>query len=235
MELERFRPGVRSDGELQAQHLSRYEFAAKYAPGKKIIDVACGTGYGSALLLRQGAIQVTGIDLSGAAIDYAQRHYSLKGLTFIRGDVSILRSAVPSDCIVSFETIEHLENPDALLLPVREVLSPDGLFIVSTPVRHGGLLTDRPANPYHIREWNEEEFDALLSRYFSVRNFYFQYVYRKRAYPFSRRINRFALSLFHPGVSKGFAVFPVVGEPWDVPGYLVDSGYMIAVCSGRAG
>jgi len=235
MELERFSPEAAPDGELNAQHIARYDFASRYTAGKRVVDVACGTGYGSAFLRSKGALSVTGIDLSEEAIAHAAKHHAAAGITFLRGDVSLLRSVAPADCVVSFETIEHLGDPDTLLSPASGILGPEGLFIVSTPVRHGGSLADRPANPFHVREWNEEEFDLLLSRYFPARRFYFQYVYRKRPYPLSRTLNRIALRLFLARRSEGFGRFPVVDGKPDLPDSLVERGYMIAVCSGRAG
>jgi SAM-dependent methyltransferase len=233
--LERFKPEPGPHGELHAQHLSRYEFASRHAAGKKVVDVACGTGYGSSLLRRHGAASVTGIDISEEAIAHAKREYAAPGISFLHGDVSTLRVAGPADCIVSFETIEHLNEPENLLIPARELLGPGGHFIVSTPVRHVGSLTDRPANPFHVREWNEEEFDRLLEPHFPERRFHFQYVYRKYPWPLSRTINRSLLAAFFRGGSAGFGGFPVVGRPWAVPGPLIEKGYMIVVCSGKAG
>lgn len=233
-ELERYVPGAGTDAELGAQHLSRYHFASRFVAGRKVIDVACGTGYGSSLLRATGAASVTGIDLSADAVAHARAHYSADGVGFVCGDVSVIREAGPADCIVSFETIEHLDDPDDLLDPARGLLGASGLFIVSTPVRHGGSLSDRPANPFHVREWDEREFDRLLSAHFRERRFHYQYVYRKYPWPFSRTINRAALAAFYGRASGGFGSFPVVDRPWDVPGALVQRGYMVAVCTGGA-
>lgn len=235
MELERFKPGTSSDAELHAQHLSRYVFAAPYAAGRRIIDVACGTGYGSSLLRARGATAVTGIDISEEAIAHARREYAAPGISFLRGDVSLISAAGPADCVVSFETIEHLDDPGTLLVPARELLGPAGRFIVSTPVRRGGALSDRPANPFHVREWNEDEFDRLLAPHFGERRFHYQYVYRKYPWPLSRTINRSLLGAFFRGGSEGFGGYPVVDRAWPIPGALVEKGYMIVVCSAKAG
>jgi SAM-dependent methyltransferase len=235
MELERFSPESCAGGELRAQHLSRYEFASSFTQGKRVIDVACGTGYGTSLLRRRGAAVVTGIDLSEEAISHAKGRYAGEGITFLCGDVSLVGTAGPAECVVSFETIEHLGDPETLLEPVRRVLGPGGVFIVSTPVRRGGSISDRPANPFHVREWNQEEFDRLLSRHFPVRKFSHQYVYRKRPYPLSRTLNRLALRMLYPGRSAGFDRFPVVDRSWGFPDALVERGYMIVACSGKGG
>ncbi len=235
MELERFTPETRPKGELHAQHVSRYEFASRHTAGKRVVDVACGTGYGSSLLRRHGAASVTGIDISAEAVAHAAGHYAAEGITFLSGDVSMLRTVGPADCIVSFETIEHLDDPETLLVPARELLGPGGCLIVSTPVRHAGSLGDRPANPFHVREWNEVEFDGLLARHFSARRFYYQYVYRKRSWPLSRTLNRLTLASLFSRRSAGFDKFPVVDGRWDLPGALVERGYMTVVCSGSGG
>jgi SAM-dependent methyltransferase len=234
MELERFKPGTGSDGELYAQHLARYVFAAPYAAGRRTIDVACGTGYGSSLLRTRGAASVTGIDLSEEAIVHAKREYAADGVSFLCGDVSLLASAGSAECVVSFETIEHLTDPETLLVPAREILGGPGLFIVSTPIRRRGALADPPVNPFHVREWSEEEFDLLLSRHFTQRRFFYQYAYRKRPWPLSRTINRLLLRAFFGRRSDAFASFPVVDRPWEMPGALIERAYMIVVCSAKA-
>jgi SAM-dependent methyltransferase len=234
MGLERFKPGSGANSELHSQHVSRYDFASRFVAGKRVVDVACGTGYGSALLRERGALSVTGIDLSDEAIAFAQRQFVAEGISFIRGDVSLLLSTGPAEVIVSFETIEHLDDPESLLIAARGILGGQGLFIVSTPVRHEGTIADRPANPYHVREWNETEFDDLLARHFTARRYFFQMVYRKRPWPLSRTINRLLLRSILGARAADFASFPVVERGWEAPVALVERGYIVAVCSGEA-
>jgi SAM-dependent methyltransferase len=233
VELERFEPDSISRGQLHAEHFSRYEFAARFASGKRIVDIACGAGYGAALLKCHGAEVVIGIDRSEETIARAKGAYAMGGVTFLQGEISMLLTVGPADCIVSFETIEHIEHPETLLAASRDALVPDGLFIVSTPVRLRGTLQDRPENRYHVREWREAEFDRLLSGYFSDRKFSYQYIYRRHFYPLSRTIGRVVMNSFYGERAAAFARFPVVDRAWTLPGWLIERGFMIAVCSGR--
>ncbi len=146
---------------LRNQHLARYRWATAFASGRRVLDAACGTGYGSRMLLEAGARQVVSMDVSREA----------SGSAFVRGDAARLPAKDRSfDLYVSFETLEHVEEDEALLREARRVLSPGGVFLCSTPNRDflspGLTLEDRPRNPYHVREYSMAEFEALLSRVF---------------------------------------------------------------------
>lgn len=146
---------------LRNQHLARYRWAAAFAPGLRVLDAACGTGYGSRILSEAGARQVTSMDVS---IDAS-------GLGFVRADATRLPARDGSfDLYVSFETLEHVEEDEALVREARRVLAPGGTFLCSTPNRDflspGLTLRDRPRNQYHVREYSIGEFEALLMRVF---------------------------------------------------------------------
>lgn len=147
-------------------HLKRYEFARPYCMGKRVLDVACGVGYGAHYLAR-GALQVVGVDIDPEAITYARRRYGdLSNLSFIEGDATALKLRDHSfDVVCSFETIEHLADVQAYLREVQRVLVPKGLYIVSTPVVPHSTRT--PSNPHHYQEWSPEDFRAVLLHYFS--------------------------------------------------------------------
>jgi len=158
---ERFLPGTR--GEIWYEHWHRYHFAAKLVAGR-ILDVACGTGYGSALLARQ-AEQIVGVDVSVATIAHAQAVYTpIRNLEFIAADCAALPFPDATfDNVVSFETIEHIERQAQFLDEVLRVLRPDGLFVLSCPNKLE--YSDRRgfANPYHVRELYRDELAALLA------------------------------------------------------------------------
>jgi SAM-dependent methyltransferase len=146
---------------LRNQHLARYRWAAAFAPGLRVLDSACGTGYGSRILSEAGARRVTSMDVSGDA----------SGLDFVRADATRLPAKKGAfDLYVSFETIEHVEDDVALLREALRVLAPRGTFVCSTPNRDflspGLTLRDRPRNPYHVREYSIAEFESLLRRVF---------------------------------------------------------------------
>jgi ubiquinone/menaquinone biosynthesis C-methylase UbiE len=148
------------------QHLARYEFAAEYVKGKRVLDVACGTGYGSRRLAEAGADSVIGLDISSEAVCYATEHYRAGNLSFRVGDAEHIEvDNATVDVVVSFETIEHLSRPEQYLAEVSRVMTAEGLFLVSTPNRR---LTSpwrplkRPVSPFHVQEWLPEEFYAML-------------------------------------------------------------------------
>ena len=115
------------------EHVARYRFAKEFVRGKRVLDIACGEGYGAAGLARAGARSVVGIDVSADVCDHARRKY---GLDARAGDAQAIPLPDRSiDVIVSFETIEHVDQPGVFLGECARVLVPDGMLIVSTPNR----------------------------------------------------------------------------------------------------
>lgn len=162
---ERFTPEcVR---EIWYEHWHRYAFAAPLCAGGRVLDAACGEGYGSALLAAQAA-QVDGVDLSAEAVAHARRRYAgLNGLAFHEADVTRLPFEDDAfDRVVSFETLEHLEAQDAMLAEFRRVLKPGGLLLISSPDK--AVYTDKEGNDneFHVRELYRDELEALLARHF---------------------------------------------------------------------
>ena len=129
---ERFTPEC--EREIWYEHLHRYAFAAQWSHGARILDAACGEGYGSALLAG-AADSVTGVDISAEAIQHARRRYGhLENLQFETADCTSLPFGDGEfDQVVSFETLEHLAGQEALLAEFRRVLKHDGFLIISSP------------------------------------------------------------------------------------------------------
>lgn len=149
------------------EHLHRYAFALSFADGKAILDVACGEGYGSALLARQ-ARRVVGVDIAGEAVEHARRKYRAPNLTFVQGSADSLPLESQSvDLVVSFETIEHHDRHDEMMTEVKRVLKDDGLFIISVPDRRWYSEERGYQNPYHVRELYRDEFRELIKRHFA--------------------------------------------------------------------
>lgn len=161
---ERIIPDETAPGIL-AIHLKRYDFARSYALGKRVLDVACGVGYGSRHLA-DAAFSVIGVDLDPDAVAYARQRYGdVDNLRFLRGDALNLSFTDRSfDVICSFETIEHVPDARRFLQEVKRLLVPGGVFIVSTPAARRS--TANPANPHHVQEWSPRDFAALLGDYF---------------------------------------------------------------------
>jgi len=162
---ERFVPGTK--GEIWIEHWHRYHFAARWAPGRRVLDVACGEGYGSALLARSAA-RVTGIDISEAAIAHARRTYGgAKNLEFVRASCARLPLGDASvDLAVSFETLEHIGEQERFLDELARVLAPSGLLILSCPNKLEYSDNRDYRNEFHVKELYRDELAALLAARF---------------------------------------------------------------------
>lgn len=162
---ERFLPGA--SGEIWYEHWHRYHFAAKLVAGREVLDVACGAGYGSALLATQ-ARHVVGADISSETIQHAQAVYArASNLEFRQADCAALPFADASfDAVISFETIEHIEAQGKFLDEARRVLRPEGLFILSSPNKLEYSDRRQCVNPYHLRELYRDELAVLLASRF---------------------------------------------------------------------
>ena len=162
---ERFVPECQR--EICYEHWHRYAFASQFAADLKVLDAACGEGYG-AYLLAGSAAEVVGVDLSEEAVAHAISRYSAaENLHFEVADVTQLDfSENTFDLIVSFETLEHLEAQEQMLDEFRRVLKPNGKLVISTPDK--AIYTDRMGtdNEFHVRELYRDEFEALIASRF---------------------------------------------------------------------
>jgi SAM-dependent methyltransferase len=158
---ERLVPELQHGELVHAEHLARYRFAAQLARGRRVLDVASGEGYGAQILAAGGAGSVVGADVDEQAVAHARARYP--DAEFVVADVAKLPFEDDSfDLVVSFETIEHVPNPEGVLAELRRVLRPDGLLVISTPNKHQYLVE----NEFHEREFTHEEFVALLGGLF---------------------------------------------------------------------
>lgn len=172
--------------QMYFDHIRRYEFASEFVKNKQVLDVACGTGYGSLLLAKSAARRVFGIDISKKTIKYAQKHYPHKKLKFVVGDATDIPLANNSvDVVVCFETLEHVKKYRKLLDEVKRVLRKNGLLVISTPNK---LLSNRGDNPYHVREFGEKEFGDILENNFSDVKIYGQKPVYLRYINFAKKI-----------------------------------------------
>ncbi len=145
---------------VAAEHMARYLSLRKACKGKRVLDVACGEGYGSFLMKNWGASEVVGIDLSGHAIENACKRFSTPGVTFLVGDACRLDQVIPEsekfDLIVSFETLEHVPDVPALLRGLRTRVAPDGTIAISCP-NDPEIAADHP-NEFHLKTYSFEDF-----------------------------------------------------------------------------
>jgi ubiquinone/menaquinone biosynthesis C-methylase UbiE len=170
---ERFVPGV--PGEIWSEHWHRYHFAARWAEGQRVLDVACGEGYGAALLARS-AQSVVGADISREAVAHARSEYaSLANLSFVEAPCTRLPLADASiDLAVSFETVEHIAEQEAFLDELARVLAPGGVLLISSPNKVEYSDKRSFANEFHVKELYRDEFERLLKRRFAALDWYGQ-------------------------------------------------------------
>lgn len=173
---ERFVPTLQ--GDIRLEHFHRYEWCLPYVAGKRVLDIACGEGYGSRILARAAA-SVTGVDISHEAVAHASRVYAGHDtLVFQQGDAAEI--PLPDACVdvvVSFETIEHHDRHVEMMSEIRRVLVPDGLLIISSPnKRIYSDLAGGNHNHFHVKELYFSELDELLRQYFSAVSYFGQRV-----------------------------------------------------------
>jgi len=165
---ERFLPR-QTDPLLALEHYHRYCFAARFAKNRRVLDIACGEGYGSAFLA-QWANAVVGIDMDRATVESARDKYgAAQNLEFKIGRCEAIDEERESfDLVVSFETIEHLTENDQekLLDGVRRTLKQDGLFIVSSPDRDEYAGIPQSHNEFHKYEMTLFELKSRLESHF---------------------------------------------------------------------
>jgi len=158
---------------IWAEHEGRYRFAAPYAAGRTILDVACGSGYGAQLLAESGASRVAGVDASSEALALAADRFPHARLIYVRADAGRLPFAEASfDCATCFETIEHLTDGRGFLAELARVLVPGAILLLSTPNRRIASpwwpLRGRPANPYHCYEYTRAELQQAILPWFET-------------------------------------------------------------------
>lgn len=164
--LERLVPTALDPADAAAQetlalHVARYEWASRAARPGRLLDCACGVGYGTAILLRDPAIEsALGVDVSSEAIAHANAHHGGPRARFAVQDALSLEDAAGFDTIVSLETIEHVEEPERLVAKFASLLRPGGRLVASVPTTPSVDL-----NPHHRHDFTERSFRALGARH----------------------------------------------------------------------
>lgn len=163
---ERFVTSIPKTSQIAYEHLHRYFVASEIVAGLRVLDIACGEGYGTHLLARR-AKTVLGVDIAEQAIQHAKSKYKRRNVQFETGDCTAIPAMDGSlDAVVSFETIEHVADPAAFVSEIQRVLTGDGILIISSPNRT--VYTDRLGNdnPFHVSELYHEQFLELLTSAF---------------------------------------------------------------------
>jgi SAM-dependent methyltransferase len=174
---ERTLPDVPEENYWFRRHLVVYEWIAARVAGMRVIDMACGEGYGADVLARV-ADSVTGVDANPEAHEHARLRYRRSNLRFVRELVDTFSE--PADAVVFLQTIEHVEQPGDVLEHFRSLVSgapggqgPGAVFVstpnVSTLAPKGET---RSGNPWHVHEYRADEFERLCRDRFSTVELY---------------------------------------------------------------
>jgi GT2 family glycosyltransferase/2-polyprenyl-3-methyl-5-hydroxy-6-metoxy-1,4-benzoquinol methylase/glycosyltransferase involved in cell wall biosynthesis len=169
---ERFIPT--EQGRIRLEHYHRYAMVLDLVKNKNVLDVASGSGFGSAFMA-EVAHTVIGVDIAHEAVAYASSTYLKSNLKFQQGSAIKLDFADASfEVVVSFETIEHLYEQEAMLAEIRRVLRPDGILVISSPNRPIYSEESGEHNEFHVKELDFKEFDTLLKMQFKAVEYYGQ-------------------------------------------------------------
>lgn len=165
---ERTLPDLPEENYWYRRHLVVYDWIAQRVGGKSVIDMACGEGYGTAVLAKN-ARHVTGVDANPEAFEHAKAKYASEKIAIVRDLIESYRPAEPVDAVSFLQTIEHVQDPAAVLRHFASLLVSGGKVYVSTP----NLLTLAPAgaeksdNPWHVKEYRPSEFRELCQEVFA--------------------------------------------------------------------
>nr|WP_299752698.1 glycoside hydrolase family 99-like domain-containing protein [uncultured Tateyamaria sp.] len=153
-------------GTIELEHLHRYQLARYIAKDLDVLDIACGEGYGSDIIAAS-AKSVIGVDINAHAIEHASFYYRDPRIFFRAGsatDIPVQDASV--DMVVSFETIEHLEDHERMMQELRRVLRPGGILLISSPNKLEYSDKSGYNNPFHVKELYTEEFASLVGSHF---------------------------------------------------------------------
>jgi len=159
---ERFDPRVLGGRLVEAEHLARYLVAAQFVEGRDVVDIGCGTGWGTALLA-QAARHCVGVDRDEGAVAQARKAYPDAGEFRVDDAHELSLPTDAFDVAICLETIEHLADAEQALDEIRRVLRPSGLLVISSP----NPRVYPPGNPHHVREFDPEALEDALGRRFA--------------------------------------------------------------------
>lgn len=164
---ERFIPGI-SPKRIEEDHLERYYFASKFSHNKKVLDIACGVGYGAKILIDNGKAKlIDAVDNSIEAILYAKTNYQMNSINFYKADILHFKGESLYDLIVCFETIEHIPQYEKALKQLNFNLKKGGILLISSPNRNitsplSKGIRSKPKNKFHSTEFLIYELIKLL-------------------------------------------------------------------------
>ncbi len=212
---ERFIPG-KGGAMIAYEHLHRYAFAARWATGRRVLDVATGSGWGAAMLAGRAAA-VWAIDIDFPSLAGAVDQYERGNVLFLQADGASLPFPDASmDLVVAFEVLEHMKDQAGLVRELARVVSRGGLVLISTPDK--AIYSDARGyvNPYHVSEFYRDDFVGLLSGQFRTVKLFRQQV-------------RAGSQIAADGGGRGQTEILTAPLP-DPPGAPVEPMYFVALC-----
>lgn len=181
---------MKADNAMWLEHLARYHFAMPYARDR-LLDIACGSGYGTKLMAKRRKREVTeavGVDLDSATVEYARGAYYHPRVTYKQGD--LLDPSLPEkigtfDTVLSFETLEHVPDDYEAMGRLSNLVTPGGTLVLSTPF--GAGRNEPCSSPFHYFQLTEEEFRRLCrNKAFAFKEVTFYYQNGVSFEPFKR-------------------------------------------------
>lgn len=222
---------AKSGERIEADHLERYKFAARQVAGQRVLDIACGVGYASEIMIDAGAAQYTGVDIKPELVEYAQNTYGAENISFEEGNVCFWKGDAPYGVVCCFETIEHVADFRNAIANIFSALAPGGVLFISSPNRPvttpaAKKLEDPPSNQYHTQEFTIPELRSeLVCAGFEVHQDA-AFGQRMRVQWFVRYTNailrRLGLPLLDPDTTAPPDVTPV---KWMSPRYFLITAY----------
>ncbi|TFD99403.1 class I SAM-dependent methyltransferase [Jeotgalibacillus salarius] len=169
---------MKPSNQMLLEHMARYQFSYPYVKGR-VLDVACGSGYGSQMTAKQSKRKIdemVAVDLSEEAVTYARGRYYHPLISYKvhnAVDPELPEELGQFDCILSFETYEHIAEEEVFLQNLYRLLKPGGTLLLSTPFGQG---RGKPsASPFHVHQITRQEFRELFDQYdYHKKEFYFQ-------------------------------------------------------------
>lgn len=163
--IERLIPDQAASDDVTGQatlklHLQRYEFAAEHIKPGRLLDIACGVGYGTRLMVEKAKniVEALGVDLSQEAVEYARQHYASAQIRFLHHDAMTFADERGFDSIVSLETVEHVPDAIGLINHLVELIRPGGVFVASAPT-----TPSVDVNPYHLHDFTEGSLRSMVT------------------------------------------------------------------------
>jgi SAM-dependent methyltransferase len=213
---ERFIPG-QGGAAIAYEHIHRYAFAARWASGMRVLDIATGSGFGAALLAGRAAA-VWALDIDAPCLRSAADRYGCSNVVFLQADAVRLPFRGRSmDLVAAFEVLEHVKDQEGLVAELARVVSPNGIVLISTPDKAAYSDARGYTNPFHVSEFYRGDLLALLSAHFCTVHLFQQQVR--------------AGSLIEPAEGPGRQVEILTAPPPDLPGPMVSPMYLLALCS----